>query len=203
MLRHTVNFSTWNKSFTEKRAIYYPQLLNAPFFQFSFFTCWDYFHHSKTSVFSCQYGLFCSLFHVLYAKNEKKESTQIYYMLSHFLKNINYMGRWMFATTNELVHKLFVICTAKVITADIEFQVSHVGCTSRKLVVNPLWENVMRSQVKLLVTSIIYASDRDKFRETFFACQVSIVFLWFSSVKLMPIMLKGFKRVIWLFQPKL
>lgn len=44
----------------------------------------------------------------------------------------------MFATTNELVHKLFVICTAKVITADIEFQVSHVGCTSRKLVVNPL-----------------------------------------------------------------
>lgn len=69
-----------------------------------------------------------------------------------------------FATSNELIHQLCIICAVQVNTADNVFQRSHSGYISGKLVVNPLSDNVMRSQIKVLIMGITYAGDG--FKET-------------------------------------
>lgn len=52
---------------------------------------------------------------------------------------------------NELIQQLCIICADQVSTADNVFQRSHSGYISTKLVVNPLSDNVMRSQARILV----------------------------------------------------
>lgn len=51
---------------------------------------------------------------------------------------------------NELIQQLCIICADQVNTADNVFQRSHSGYISGKLVVNPLSDNAMRSQAKIL-----------------------------------------------------
>lgn len=52
---------------------------------------------------------------------------------------------------NELIQQLCVMCADQVNAADNVFQRSQSGYISRKLVVNPLSDNVMRSQAKILM----------------------------------------------------
>lgn len=59
--------------------------------------------------------------------------------------SVTFTAKTSFATSNEFIHQLCIVCAVQVNTADNVFQRSHSGYISRKLVVNPLSDNVTRS----------------------------------------------------------
>lgn len=82
-------------------------------------------------------------------QNIQEDSTLFAFMLFQcvsILPNQN-----LLEVMNELIQQFCIICADQVKTADNAFQRSHSGYISRKLVVNPLSDNVMRSQAKILM----------------------------------------------------
>lgn len=124
-------------------AIYYPHLLNIPFNYFSLTLIARLQSFLSSTAYSVPYFLafLCRIY----------KKIPLSFLLCFFNVLVFFQAKGFLEVMNELIQQICIICADQVNTADNVFQRSHSGYISMKLVVNPLSDNVMRSQAKILM----------------------------------------------------
>lgn len=123
--------------------MYYLHLFNMPFIQFSLTIVARLQSLLGSTSYSVPYFLafLCRIY-------KRKTLT---FLLCFFSVLVFCQTEGFLEVMNELIQQLCIICADQVNTADNVFQRSNSGYISRKLVLNPLSDNVVRSQAKVLM----------------------------------------------------